>query len=394
MIRTGILLPSAQLGGAERSLLTFLKVAHGRSIDAVVILPREGPLGEKLSELGVPWRVVPMPRSLLSLSRQNSWHTLAMMTKISYQGPGYLWRLVREMRGIKPDVIYTNGIKGHILGALLHPLVQAGVVWHLRDVWGGLLSGFLADHAADLIIANSRSTATALQKCMKRRGKVVVIHNAVDTEEFFPEGPVADLGALGQHRYKVGLAAVYARWKGHALLLAAAERIKTEFPSAGFYFIGGSIYDTVGERGYEKELRQLVEEKGLGDCVAFTGFQTEMAPWYRAMDIVVNASILPEPFGRTLLEAMSCGKPVVGPNQGGIPEFVRPGENGLLYEMGNAEAFAEAILTLLRNPDLRDQLGVSGRETAMQRFSPTPHAEAISRALAQVVTDGRKISAE
>jgi glycosyltransferase involved in cell wall biosynthesis len=386
LIRIGVLLPSAQLGGAERSLLTFLKVAHGRSIDAVVVLPRKGPLGDLLSELGVPWQVVPMPLSLLSLSRQNSRHTLAMMPRISYQGPGYLWRLVREMRGIKPDVIYTNGIKGHIFGALLQPLVPAGVVWHLRDVWSGWLLGFLADHGANLIIANSRATARALQRCMKRQGKVVVIHNAVDTEEFAPEGPVADLGAMGKHRYKVGLVAAYARIKGHALLLAAAERIKTEFPSAGFYFIGGSIYDTEGGRGYEEELRQLVAEKGLGDGVAFTGFQTVMAPWYRAMDMVVNASIIPESFGRTLLEAMSCGKPVVGPNQGGIPEFVRPGENGLLYEMGNAEALAEAILTLLRDPDLRRQLGASGRETAVRRFSPAPQAEAISQALAQAIT--------
>jgi glycosyltransferase involved in cell wall biosynthesis len=387
LIRIGVLQPSAQLGGAERSLLTFLKVAQGRSIDAVVLLPREGPLGKKLAELGVPWRVVPMPRSLLSLSRQNSCQTLALMPLISYQGPGYLWRLLREMRGIKPDVIYTNGIKGHILGVLLHPLVPAGVVWHLRDVWGGRLLGFLADYAADLVIANSRATATALEKFMKRPGKVVVIHNAVDPEEFSPEGPVADSGPMRRYRYKVGLVGAYARIKGHALLLAAAARIKSEFPGTGFYFIGGSIYDTVAGRGYEEELRQLVEEKGLKDCVAFTGFQTEMAPWYRAMDMVVNASIIPESFGRTLLEAMSCGTPVVGPNAGGIPEFLRPGENGLLYEMGNAEALAEAILTLLRDPDLRRQLGAGGRRTALRRFSPAPQAEAISRALAQVVRE-------
>ena len=115
--------------------------------------------------------------------------------------------------------------------------------------------------------------------------------------------------------------------------------------------------------------------------MVFTGFQRDMAPWYRAMDIVVSASTQPEGFGRTLLEAMACGKPVVGPNAGGIPEFVRHGENGLLYEMGNADALGAAILTLSRDPGLRKRLGAAGCETAVQRFSPAGHAVAIRRVL-------------
>jgi glycosyltransferase involved in cell wall biosynthesis len=379
-MRVAILSTGAELGGAERSLLTFLKAAQGRLIDAIVLLPREGPLADALTKLTVPWEIVPMPTSLLSQSRQGRIRA-AMLGQLVYQSPIYLWRLVRALRRIKPAVLYTNGIKSNLLGALLRPWLRLGVVWHLRDVWGGKIAGFFADRGTDCVIANSGASAQALQTFMAQPEKVFIIYNAVDLEEFSPGGLAADCGPGNRFAPKVGLIAAFARLKGQLLFLEAARRIRAEFPGVGFFLVGGAIYDTVGEQGYEAEVRRLAEAQGLGDSVVFTGFQKEVAPWYRAMDIVVNCSIRPESFGRTLLEAMACGKAVVGPNAGGIPEFVQPGKTGLLYEMGNADALAEAVLSLLREPAWRQNLGTAGHEAAVRRFAPQPHAQAISRIL-------------
>lgn len=374
MIRVAILSAAAELGGAERSLLTFLEAAPEGAMEPLVLMPRQGPLGDFLSAANVPWQVVPMPPSLLRLSRQNSRLSVSTMASLLVQAPGYLFSLAQAIRRFNPAVLYTNGIKSHITGALLGPLLGVPAVWHLRDNWGGALVGRLADLGPRRIIANSRATAAFLQKDMKHPQKVVVVHNAVDVEEFTPEGDAVPLAPAGP---KVGLVAALARWKGHLLLLQAAEKILSEFPAARFYFVGGAIYDTVAEMGYEEELRRLIAAQGLSGQVVLTGFQAKMAPWYRALDIVVNASIRPEPFGRTLLEAMSCGKAVAGPDAGGIPEFVHHGENGLLYEMGNAAALAEAVLALLREPARRQALGAAGREMAVQRFAPPPQARAI-----------------
>ena len=202
--------------------------------------------------------------------------------------------------------------------ALLRPLLRVPTIWHLRDNWAGALVGRMADLGPHRIIANSRATAAFLQKDMKHPHKVVVVHNPVDVAEFSPEGDTFPLETAGP---RVGLVA------------------------------------------------------------ALTGFQPQMAPWYRALDVVVNASIRPEPFGRTLLEAMACGKAVVGPNAGGIPEFVQHGKKGLLYEMGNVGTLAEAVLPLLRETAWRQKLGSAGRETAVRRFAPQPQAQAILRIL-------------
>jgi glycosyltransferase involved in cell wall biosynthesis len=150
--------------------------------------------------------------------------------------------------------------------------------------------------------------------------------------------------------------------------------VREEFPQAHFYLIGGWIYDTLHDAGYEKGLHEKVQHYGLFDCVTFTGFQTHMPPWYRAMDLIVNASIHPEGFGRTLLEAMACGRAVIGPDAGGIPEFVENGGNGILYKMGDAVQLADAIISLLRNSDLRRRMGMAGRKVAVSRFGATAHA--------------------
>lgn len=375
-MRVVIINPRAQLGGAERSLLTFLKAAQGHGCQATVILPRPGPLGEFLSRLGVPWQVIPMPAALLSQSRQKRRHFLGTINRLTFQGAAYLARLAGAIRRLQPEVLYTNGIKSNIIGGLLRPLVGARLVWHWRDAWSGVMVGLLADLAPDVIIANSRFTAAIMQRHMRRPTKVTVIPNAVDLEEFSPGGPRVSLKAY-PCGHTVGLVAAFSRLKGHRLLLEAAGKILAEFPSTCFFFIGGSIYDTVGDNGYEEEVRRLVQERDLGERVIFTGFKEAMAPWYRALDVVVSCSVIPESFGRTLLEAMACGTAVVGPHAGGIPEFVEHGRNGLLYEMGNPDSLAKAILALLRDPELRKRLEKSGRDTVVREFALKPDGAAI-----------------
>ncbi|MGE0622636.1 MAG: glycosyltransferase family 4 protein [Pseudomonadales bacterium] len=90
--------------------------------------------------------------------------------------------------------------------------------------------------------------------------------------------------------------------------------------------------------------------------------QAELLNAYQSADVFIFPSVWQEPFGMPLIEAMACGKPVVTTNSGGIPEFVKAGINGLLVERGNAEELADAILSLISDPDTRRRMGIAGRE--------------------------------
>ena len=83
---------------------------------------------------------------------------------------------------------------------------------------------------------------------------------------------------------------------------------------------------------------------GLGDRVGFVPFQRDVAPVYRALDVVVHASTKREPFGLSVLEAMACGRPVIVSDAGGVRELVTHGDQGLTHPPGDVDALAGATL--------------------------------------------------
>lgn len=383
-----VLSPAAELGGAERSLLTLLALGHVVGLDATVILPRPGPLAEELGRIGVPSSVVLQPRAMLEQSRRPRPSALIRATALPLLLPVYLARLVAALRAQRPNVVYSNGVKMHIVSTLLRPWTGVPVVWHVRDFIGGRVLAALADCGPERVVVNSRAVGAHLRRAMRRKEKIVVVHNAVDVDRFSPDGPRSAAASTVAATFRVGLPAVLARWKGHMLLLKAAERIRAAVPGTVVFLIGGEVYDTVRERGYKDELRREIAARGLEHAVVLTGFQRDMPPWYRSMDVIVHASTQPEPFGRTVIEAMACGRPVVAACAGGIPELVIDGKTGVLYPMGDAEALADAVIGLLRDGAQRRRLGVAARTDTVARFAAAPHAAAVAAVLRAAAVRG------
>jgi glycosyltransferase involved in cell wall biosynthesis len=123
----------------------------------------------------------------------------------------------------------------------------------------------------------------------------------------------------------------------------------------------------VGEGPARGPLESLIHRLGLSTCVRFAGARRDIPRILPALDVFVLPSLY-EGFGIAILEAMAAGKPVVATTVGGIPEFVVPGETGLLVEPGNAEALAVAIGCLLHDPEGARQMGIRGRARALAGF--------------------------
>ena len=95
----------------------------------------------------------------------------------------------------------------------------------------------------------------------------------------------------------------------------------------------------------------------------------DLVACYRNADLFVFPSVWEEPFGMPNIEAMACGVPVIATRSGGIPEFVRHGETGLLVERGDADDLAKAIITVLSDATLRCSMAEAGRRLAAERFT-------------------------
>jgi glycosyltransferase involved in cell wall biosynthesis len=300
------------------------------------------------------------------------------LAQAAFDVPTYARRLDAAIRDFAPDVVHSNGIKTHLLASLRWK--NEPLVWHVRDFIGErpLVSKAMRAVAlrADVAVAISEAVADDVRSIFPRLA-VSIVHDAIDTDLFAPEGRATTLDALAgcdpspPDTVRVGLVATYARWKGHDVFLKAASLLGNPEGRRGvlYYVIGGPIYATAASQYREDELRTLARDLGVGDQVRFVPFQEQVQEVYRALDVVVHASSRREPFGRTIAEAMASGKPVIASRESGASELFVDGVDALSTPGRDPAALAEAIRALVTDPDRRRALGVSARRTAVKRFS-------------------------
>jgi glycosyltransferase involved in cell wall biosynthesis len=379
--------PTGILGGAELCLLDILATV-GDALPGwspTVILGDDGPLRSAVEALGVPCEVLPMPDRLARLGDAGLGSgrapiKLAMRAAgAAVATSGYLARLRRCLREHAPDLVQTNGMKAHVLGAWAAPR-GTPVVWHLHDylstrrVMGRLLRG--AARRGVLGVAVSRSVEDDAARTLGTRARVVSVYNAVDLSRFRPDFHEAlrlDLDAgsglapASERTVRIGLVGTYARWKGHEVFLQAAARVPHDRPCR-FYVVGGPLYRSAGSQFTADELRVMAATLGLEGRVGFLPHQADPEAVYRALDVVVHASTRPEPFGRVIVEGMACGRAVVVTRGGGASELFHEGVSALGTEPGDADGLAGVLTRLIDDPALRRSLGAGGRAEAEARF--------------------------
>ena len=153
--------------------------------------------------------------------------------------------------------------------------------------------------------------------------------------------------------------------KGSLELLRSVGQVVSQFPEVEYQLAGGR-HNSIDDRSLERALGT----NGTRSRVQLLGH----VPWQSLADCYRRASVFVMPsyyetFGISVIEAMAFGLPVVATNVGGLPEVVVDGVTGILVPPGNSEALAEAILRLLRDPDLRARMGQAGRERVRAEFT-------------------------
>lgn len=120
---------------------------------------------------------------------------------------------------------------------------------------------------------------------------------------------------------------------------------------------------------YGRDLRELTQKFDIADRVYFRGFREDVWAELANMNICVHASMVPEPYGQVIIEAMLAGIPVIATEGGGPSEILTNDLDGLLYRAGDVDALAEALRRLTGDAALRARLVTNARLRALQ-FSP------------------------
>jgi len=211
---------------------------------------------------------------------------------------------------------------------------------------------------ADVVTTVSEFVSDEVRKHLLaegRRGKITVIGSGVDHDFFHP---VQDSVSLSYVLYVGRLRAE----KGVEDIVRSAGYVHSRYPDVRFILIGSGPL--------EQHVRTMARRVGLGGSFAFIGKADKAnLRWYYSNARLFLLPSYYEGLPLSLLEAMSCGAPVVATEVGGTREVVRQGENGYLVRPGDPQALAEAMIRLISNPRLGKEFGRNGRRRIVESFN-------------------------
>ena len=280
--------------------------------------------------------------------------------------------LLRIFRREKPHIVHTHTSKAGILGRWAAWFCRVPIIVHTPH--GHVFWGYFKSWQTRLFILLERWTAkvtTAIVTLTPQEKedhirfrigpeeKITVIHSGVDLQTFqadlYQPSETKVLLGIPPEMTVVGTVGRLTLVKGQEVLIRAASELIRR---------GEKIFLVLlGDGELRRDLEELSLRLDIAEFVRFLGWQPDVARVMAAFDIFCLPS-RNEGMGKVLVEAMAMGKPIIASSVGGIPDIVRSGENGILVPVGDAAAWAEAIIRLCRDSEKRRRMGDAGMQMA------------------------------
>lgn len=342
--------------GGQQQVLYLTQFLRTQGHDSVVVCPSRGVLYQRAREAGV---------SVMALDMR---HELDLVAA---------WRLGSWLRRQRIDILHMHDPHAHSIGLIaclmapnVRKVVSRRVVFRpVRD----LLSRYKYTVPDVRYVAVSEAVRNVMLDSGIAAAAVWIVHDGVDLDRIDAANETASVFPAGAR--VIGTVGQLDGYKGHRDLLQAMSRVRQAEPSACLVI--------VGEGRLRADLEAEAAALGLHDAVCFTGFRSDVLALIRGFEMFAFPSTQ-EALGTSVLDAMALRKPVVATRAGGIPESVQHGITGLLVPPGDARAMAEALCTLLRQPERGRAFGEAGRRRIEQFFT----AERTGAATLEVYRDG------
>ncbi len=368
---------SGKPGGAELCLIDIAKPYRDR---ALVGLFADGDFRKLLQQHHIPVKV--LATQPIQVRKQSN--LLQSLASVGQLAP-LLAKVVQTAK--EYDLIYANTQKALVIGALASFFARRPLVYHLHDILSSehfsptnlRVAVTLANRFASLVIVNSQASRTAFIQAGGNAKLTEIVYNGFDsqnyqTSEFEVKELREQLGLEG--KFVVGHFSRLAPWKGQHILIDALSKCP---PEVTVILVGDALF---GEQDYVQQLHEQVAQLKLENRVKFLGFRADVPQLMAACDLVAHTSTAPEPFGRVIVEAMLCSRPVVAAKAGGAMELVEHGLNGFLVTPGESGELAQVINTCIAEIEMTATIANHGRAIACQRFDIV----AINQQIAQLLS--------
>ena len=280
------------------------------------------------------------------------------------------FEILNLIRKIKPDVLHTHTSKAGFIGRIAGRIAGIKVAIHMPH--GHVFYGYFSRLTSRVFMylekiaarfTNKIITLTEIEKTeylhenLAPDNKIVTIPCGIDIVKFSSSRmTVRNEFCISPDMPVIGWVGRAEAVKGCEYFLRACHLIKKELPGARFL--------VVGDGSLNGDMEKLAYSLDLNKEVTFTGFRTDIPAIMNSIDLLLHTP-LNEGLGRVLLEAMTCGKPIVAANVGGIPEIVEDGMNGFLVPPGDYISMARESLRILKDTELANRFGSANRNKAL-----------------------------
>jgi glycosyltransferase involved in cell wall biosynthesis len=290
--------------------------------------------------------------------------------------PSALLKTIRLLKKQKPDVVHCHLLQANIIGLLAAKMacVKKRIytrhhsslhhVYHKKGIFWDKWSNRLATH----VVAISGIVNRILKDWEKLpANKSVLIPHGFRLNEFKEVEP-ARVAAIKQNYQLenifpiVGVISRFTAWKGVQYIIPAFKKLLADYPDAVLVLFGA-------DGDYKKEIMSLLKslpEKNY----RLVSFEKDVAAAYHVMNVFVHVPIdeHSEAFGQIYVEALAAGVPSVFTRSGIAPDFITDGKNALVVPFKNSVAIYEAMLKIMKDEGLRENLRQEGEKTVQDKF--------------------------
>jgi glycosyltransferase involved in cell wall biosynthesis len=292
------------------------------------------------------------------------------------------WTVLRARKRVKqvvetlgPDVVVSHGAWTQAVFGEGVPNSTPLVFYCHNPVTGDWLHWLAARRSPEYVLANSEFTRRSVSSLFPGVGSAVVTYVLTGSVAGSKRPELrAELASPGD--VIILQVSRLERWKGHALLVDAAEQL-AEIPGWQIWFVGGA--QRASEGRYEAELGDRIRGRALSGRVRFLGERSDVADVLATADVFCQPNLEPEAFGLVFVEAMAAGRPIVTTVGGGPAEFLS--DDFSLLVPPQPRPLADALRRLLTNPQLRDSMGAAAAKAYRSRFDPLRATEDLAEAL-------------
>lgn len=338
------ILPELKSGGVERGTVDLAKylLKHGHQ---AVVVSAGGPLVGDLTAAGVTHYTLPVHRK----SPFSVFYSARMLAKI--------------VQKEKVDILHARSRVPALVAYLTSRRTQVPFITTCH--------GFYSKHPLSKPMGWGKLVIVASNIIGKRmrddfgvpHEKIRLIPRGVNLDEFRWTDSSERARRPSDQRV-VGLVGRLTPIKGHPLFLKAMARVSRVVPNLKILIIGDAP-----KPQYKEELLTLTRNLGLEHAVEFMGTRYDIPELLSGMDVLVAPSVGEEAFGRVVIEAGACGVPVVATRIGGFVDVIEHEKDGLLVGSDDPRQLADAVLHLLKEPELAAKLAAAMRKKVETEFS-------------------------